>query len=327
MSTNRLGLIRRIHTSVNFRVLIAPLPQAPVGEVTPGCHPDVRRSRGAGADPRAGRDAGASKGRCDSGDLPRNCLASPAIANRVAVGIHAPGLSRASFAGCHPAPGPDESFRCWLASRFAVGNVRWIQGMVSGRVGPSGPPRPSGERVMVMARGTSPAGYSTAAVSTLTGINCHSLRVWERRYGFPVPHRSASGHRRYALDQVGVLRRIAALAQDGHPIGALIDDHRAGRIQLDAARPGPAAERSPASLVVDLLVVGDLVGAGAILRPVHPARAARGADRAGAGGDRRAVVPRRERGLPGFAGDRLALPAPQPAAGPGPAGQLQPEAR
>ena len=29
--------------------------------------------------------------------------------------------------------------------------------------------------------------YSIAAVSKLTGISCHTLRVWERRYGFPVP--------------------------------------------------------------------------------------------------------------------------------------------
>ena len=47
--------------------------------------------------------------------------------------------------------------------------------------------------------------YSIAAVSKLTGVSCHALRVWERRYGFPVPHRSASGHRRYSRDQVRLL--------------------------------------------------------------------------------------------------------------------------
>src|SRR5262245_673443 len=36
--------------------------------------------------------------------------------------------------------------------------------------------------------------YTIAAVSKLTGVSCHTLRVWERRYGFPEPHRSASGH-------------------------------------------------------------------------------------------------------------------------------------
>ena len=36
-------------------------------------------------------------------------------------------------------------------------------------------------------------GYSIAAVSKLTGVSCHALRVWERRYGFPVPQRSPRG--------------------------------------------------------------------------------------------------------------------------------------
>ncbi len=30
-----------------------------------------------------------------------------------------------------------------------------------------------------------------------TGVTAATLRVWESRYGFPVPHRRASGHRRY----------------------------------------------------------------------------------------------------------------------------------
>ena len=64
--------------------------------------------------------------------------------------------------------------------------------------------------------------YSIAAVSKLTGVSCHALRVWERRYGFPIPHRSASGHRRYSRDQVRVLRHVAVLAQGGQSIGDLI---------------------------------------------------------------------------------------------------------
>lgn len=51
--------------------------------------------------------------------------------------------------------------------------------------------------------------YSIAAVSKLTGISCHTLRVWERRYGFPVPQRSASGHRRYDRTQVQLLCRLS----------------------------------------------------------------------------------------------------------------------
>ena len=57
------------------------------------------------------------------------------------------------------------------------------------------------------------AEYTIAAVSKLTGISCHALRVWERRYGFPAPRRSASGHRRYGREQVRILRRISELSR------------------------------------------------------------------------------------------------------------------
>src|SRR5205809_6032993 len=75
-----------------------------------------------------------------------------------------------------------------------------------------------------------PAEYSIAAVSKLTGASCHALRVWERRYGFPVPIRSASGHRRYSREQVRTLREITRMVQAGRPIGELMADLRGGRI-------------------------------------------------------------------------------------------------
>src|SRR5437868_260226 len=72
--------------------------------------------------------------------------------------------------------------------------------------------------------------YAIAAVSKLTGVSCHALRVWERRYGFPVPQRSASGHRRYTRDQVSAIRTISARSQTGRPIGELIAEYREGRL-------------------------------------------------------------------------------------------------
>ena len=76
------------------------------------------------------------------------------------------------------------------------------------------------------------AEYSIAAVSKLTGVSCHALRVWERRYGLPVPHRSASGHRRYDRDQVRIIRRLSELTQGGRSIGDLIAEIRDGRLEL-----------------------------------------------------------------------------------------------
>src|SRR4051794_18192227 len=106
------------------------------------------------------------------------------------------------------------------------------------------------------------AVYSIAAVSKLTGASCHALRVWERRYGFPIPHRSASGHRRYSREQVEALRAITDLAQEGRSIGELIAEFRAGRIATESprARPAESAVEGGRNALVDGLVGGDASG-------------------------------------------------------------------
>jgi MerR family transcriptional regulator, light-induced transcriptional regulator len=105
--------------------------------------------------------------------------------------------------------------------------------------------------------------YSIAGVSKLTGVSCHALRVWERRYGYPIPHRSVSGHRRYSPEQVQSLRRMAQLMRQGHSIGDLIADLRAGRIELDhvAEAMTESGGTAWASGLVDQLYTGDFSGA------------------------------------------------------------------
>jgi DNA-binding transcriptional MerR regulator len=112
--------------------------------------------------------------------------------------------------------------------------------------------------------------YSIAAVSKLTGVSCHALRVWERRYGFPVPERSASGHRRYNPDQVRLLSRIADLMREGSSIGELIADLNAGRLSATRAPVEPIdrlADRSAGGLV-DRLLAGDLAKAEAFFHRI-----------------------------------------------------------
>jgi len=107
------------------------------------------------------------------------------------------------------------------------------------------------------------ADYSIAAVSKLTGVSCHALRVWERCYGFPVPMRSPSGHRRYTRDQVRTLCRLSELSRLGQPIGELIRDMRAGRMETaPASAPGVGDETDESSVseLVDFLIAGDLGG-------------------------------------------------------------------
>jgi methanogenic corrinoid protein MtbC1 len=103
--------------------------------------------------------------------------------------------------------------------------------------------------------------YSIAAASKLTGAGCHALRMWERRYGFPVPVRLPSGHRRYSLEQVEAIRTIVQRARTGRPIGELIADLEAGRLVLAGSEPGASPGSDDASRkLVDYLVAGDLGG-------------------------------------------------------------------
>ncbi len=53
--------------------------------------------------------------------------------------------------------------------------------------------------------------WNITSVERDTGISKDTLRMWERRYGFPAPSRDAIGERTYPLDQVEKLRIIKRL--------------------------------------------------------------------------------------------------------------------
>ena len=63
---------------------------------------------------------------------------------------------------------------------------------------------------------------SIAAVERDTGLAKDTLRVWERRYGFPSPGRDAFGERSYPIEQVDKLRVIRRLMDGGHRPGRII---------------------------------------------------------------------------------------------------------
>jgi len=56
-----------------------------------------------------------------------------------------------------------------------------------------------------------------------TGLAAGTIRMWEQRYGFPEPERTASGYRRYTDDDVDALRRVAAYRRVGLSIPAAIE--------------------------------------------------------------------------------------------------------
>ena len=82
--------------------------------------------------------------------------------------------------------------------------------------------------------------FNIAAVERETGLSKDVLRMWERRYGFPVPERDANGERLYPAAQVERLRLIKRLMDQGHRPGKLIaaDDEE---LALLAPRHHPRA--------------------------------------------------------------------------------------
>jgi len=64
--------------------------------------------------------------------------------------------------------------------------------------------------------------WPMGAVTRRTGIGEHTLRAWERRFGFPTPHRLESGHRRYSSAQVRQLLLISRALGCGHRAGDVV---------------------------------------------------------------------------------------------------------
>lgn len=105
-----------------------------------------------------------------------------------------------------------------------------------------------------------PITLSIAAVERDTGLSKDTLRVWERRYGFPQPGRDAFGERAYPLEQVERLRAIRRLMDAGHRPGKLIalpaDQLQAlarGPVIADSRGDDPAPEQDELNRFLDLV--------------------------------------------------------------------------
>jgi MerR family transcriptional regulator, light-induced transcriptional regulator len=86
------------------------------------------------------------------------------------------------------------------------------------------------------------SSFSIAAVEREVGVSKDVLRVWERRYGFPTPHRDARGERAYPSDQVRRLALIKRLMDRGHRPGRLLQASAEELQGLAAAGEGAATE-------------------------------------------------------------------------------------
>lgn len=63
--------------------------------------------------------------------------------------------------------------------------------------------------------------YSVAQVEALTGIKAHTLRIWERRYDFLTPERTATNIRVYSDDQLKKLLNFGILVKNGYRVSKL----------------------------------------------------------------------------------------------------------
>ena len=109
-------------------------------------------------------------------------------------------------------------------------------------------------------RKTAPRGLLTGmlsigALSRASGVPIITLRTWERRYGYPRPERTGSGHRAYVPASVPRLRRIADALEQGHRAGQVVGASDAELAQLlgccAAPLAGGGSSRPPADASID----------------------------------------------------------------------------
>ena len=95
-----------------------------------------------------------------------------------------------------------------------------------------------------------------AAVERDTGLGKDTLRVWERRYGFPTPERDRFGERVYPREQVEKLRLLKRLIDGGQRPGKIVQCSLAellARIRTDDIKGAPSSLDPAVATKIDLL--------------------------------------------------------------------------
>ena len=94
---------------------------------------------------------------------------------------------------------------------------------------------------------------SIGAAERETGLSKDTLRIWERRYGFPQPGRDANGERIYPTEQVEKLRLIRRLMERGLRPGKIISLDLNALESLSPQSTPPGQVREDLTLFLDLL--------------------------------------------------------------------------
>ena len=98
--------------------------------------------------------------------------------------------------------------------------------------------------------------YNIGVVSRMTGIPIMTLRMWERRYGFPQSGRTPGGHRLYSERDVVGLRWVKARTEEGMQAGqavrALQHVQEEGRFPLVPVVSSLAVQRESSAPSLDV---------------------------------------------------------------------------
>jgi DNA-binding transcriptional MerR regulator len=104
--------------------------------------------------------------------------------------------------------------------------------------------------------------YNIKAVVKYSGINAHTLRAWERRYGVIKPARESNGRRMYSANEAERLKMLAALVSLGHAIGnlaRLTDDELRGLYRRLVLNPSPEKPESGRSRSLKLVTTPEAI--------------------------------------------------------------------
>jgi DNA-binding transcriptional MerR regulator len=77
--------------------------------------------------------------------------------------------------------------------------------------------------------------YSISDLAELTGVKCHTLRVWEKRYGFLKPQRTDANIRFYRDEDLKMLQQVINLYQHGFRISR-IAEMNAEEMEMEASK-------------------------------------------------------------------------------------------
>jgi DICT domain-containing protein len=90
-----------------------------------------------------------------------------------------------------------------------------------------------------------PDGLSIGELARRTDVPVPTLRSWESRYGFPRPHRAASGHRRYSPNDIDLIEAVMRLRSSGISLQAAISQATSAATEAEPSVFAGLRRRNP----------------------------------------------------------------------------------